>query len=88
IYDPVTLTAIEAPLGHTSSSKTTRRFAAVGEQYTAVDGTAIETVKRVAVLASTPKATKMRLSAGARALRVDFASAPNYEWRLGQRSHG
>lgn len=84
----MTLTAIAAALGHANSCKTTRRFAAVGREYTAVDGTALETVKRVAELSSKPIATNKRLSAGARALRVGFARAPNREWRLGRRSHG
>ena len=60
----MTLTAIEAALGHANSCKTTRRFAAVGGEYTAVDGTAIETVKRVAVQASKPNATNERLFRG------------------------
>ena len=53
IFDPAPLKEIAAELGHTISSKTTGRFAAVGQSITAVDGTVIETVKRVAELAWT-----------------------------------
>ena len=50
IVDPKPLKEIAAELGHTISSRPTGRFAAVGQQITAVDGTVIETVKRVAEL--------------------------------------
>ena len=52
IFDPAPLKEIAVELGHTISSKVTGRFANVGQPITAVDGTVIETVKRVAELAS------------------------------------
>ena len=85
IFDPAPLKEIAAELGHTISSKTTGRFAAVGQPITAVDGTVIETVKRVAELAWTPLAGGKRLSAyrlhahfevlSGKAVRIDATSA-------------
>ena len=85
IFDPAPLKEIAAELGHTISSKTTGRFAAVGQSITAVDGTVIETVKRVAELAWTPLAGGKRLSAyrlhthfevlSGKAVRIDATSA-------------
>lgn len=63
IFDPTPLKQIAAELGHTIRSKPHDRFAAVGQRITAVDGTVIETVKRVAELAWTPMAGGKKLSA-------------------------
>ena len=63
IFDPAPLKEIAAELGHTIQSKKGGRFAAVDQRITAVDGTVIETVKRVAELSWTPKAGGKRLSA-------------------------
>lgn len=54
IFDPGPLKEIAAELGHTIPRTKARRFEAVGQKITAVDGTVIETVKRVAELAWTP----------------------------------
>lgn len=85
IFDPAPLKEIAAELGHTISSKLTGRFATVGQPITAVDGTVIETVKRVAELAWTPLAGGKRLSAyrlhahfevlSGKAVRIDATSA-------------
>lgn len=85
IFDPAPLKEIAAELGHTISSKATGRFANVGQPITAVDGTVIETVKRVAELAWTPLAGGKRLSAyrlhahfevlSGKAVRIDATSA-------------
>jgi hypothetical protein len=50
-------------LGHTIRSRPYHRFDAVGQRITAVDGTVIETVKRVVELSWTPKADGKHLSA-------------------------
>ena len=93
IFDPAPLKEIAAELGHTISSKTTGRFAAVGQSITAVDGTVIETVKRVAELAWTPLADRDVLphvqdhfptrysGRGARALRAGVAGQRSHGWR-------
>ena len=56
IFDPAPLKEIAIELGHTIRSKPNSQFAAVGQPITAVDGTVIATVKRVAELSWTPKA--------------------------------
>lgn len=48
IFDPAPLKEIAVELRHTIRSKPNDRFAAVGQRITAVDGTVIATVKRVA----------------------------------------
>ena len=63
IFDPAPLKEIAVELGHTIRSRPDRRFDAVGQRITAVDGTVIETVKRVAELSWTPKAEGKHLSA-------------------------
>ncbi len=63
IFDPAPLKEIAVELGHTIRGKPNHRFDAVGQQITAVDGTVIETVKRVAELSWTPKAKGKHLSA-------------------------
>lgn len=63
IFDPGPLKEIAVELGHTIRSKSGGRFDAVGQRITAVDGTVIETVKRVAELSWTPKAGGKHLSA-------------------------
>jgi hypothetical protein len=63
IFDPAPLKEIAAELGHTIRSGPDRRFDSVGQHITAVDGTVIETVKRVAELAWTPMAGGKKLSA-------------------------
>ena len=63
IFDPAPLKEIAVELGHTIRSRPNRRFDAVGQRITAVDGTVIETVKRVAELSWTPKADGKHLSA-------------------------
>ncbi len=63
IFDPAPLKEIAAELGHTVRSKPSSRFDAVGQRITAVDGTVIETVKRVAELSWTPLSGGSRLSA-------------------------
>ena len=63
IFDPEPLKEIAAELGHRIRSRPDRRFDPVGQQITAVDGTVIETVKRVAELSWTPKANGKHLSA-------------------------
>ena len=85
IFDPAPLKEIAAELGHTIRSRTDRRFDSVGQRITAVDGTVIETVKRVAELAWTPKAKGKHLSAyrlhthfevlSGKAVRIDTTSA-------------
>jgi hypothetical protein len=85
IFDPAPLKEIAAELGHAISSKVTGQFARVGQPITAVDGTVIETVKRVAELAWTPLAGGKRLSAyrlhahfevlSGKAVRIDATSA-------------
>ena len=85
IFDPAPLKEIAAELGHAIRSRTDRRFDSVGQRITAVDGTVIETVKRVAELAWTPKAKGKHLSAyrlhthfevlSGKAVRIDTTSA-------------
>ena len=85
IFDPGPLKEIAAELGHTIRSRPDRRFDAVGQRLTAVDGTVIETVKRVAELSWTPKAKGKHLSAyrlhthfevlSGKAVRIDATSA-------------
>jgi len=85
VFDPAPLKEIAAELGHTIRSRPDRRFDAVGQRITAVDGTVIDTVKRVAELSWTPKAKGKHLSAyrlhthfevlSGKALRIDASSA-------------
>jgi hypothetical protein len=85
IFDPAPLKEIAAELGHTIRSRPDRRFDSVGQRITAVDGTVIDTVKRVAELSWTPKAKGKNLSAyrlhthfevlSGKALRIDATSA-------------
>lgn len=85
IFDPAPLKEIAVELGHTIRSKPAGRFAAVGQPITAVDGTIIETVKRVAELSWTPVAGGKHLSAyrlhthfevlSGKAVRIDATSA-------------
>jgi hypothetical protein len=85
IFDPVPLKEIAAELGHTIRSRPDRRFDSIGQQITAVDGTVIATVKRVAELAWTPRAKGKHLSAyrlhthfevlSGRAVRIDATPA-------------
>jgi len=85
IFDPAPLKEIASELGHTIRSRPDRRFDAVGQRITAVDGTVIDTVKRVAELSWTPKAKGKHLSAyrlhthfevlSGKALRIDATSA-------------
>lgn len=63
IFDPGPLKAIAAELGHRISSKPADFFRDVNQRITAVDGTVIETVKRVAELSWTPLSGGKRLSA-------------------------
>jgi hypothetical protein len=48
IFDPAPLKEIATELGHTIRSRPDHRFDAVGQRITAVDGTVIDTVTRVA----------------------------------------
>jgi hypothetical protein len=85
IFDPAPLKEIAAELGHTIRSRPDRRFDSVGQRITAVDGTVIDTVKRVAELSWTPKAKGKLLSAyrlhthfevlSGKAVRIDATSA-------------
>ncbi|MFM8495877.1 MAG: IS4 family transposase [Planctomycetia bacterium] len=85
IFDPAPLKEIAAELGHTIRPIKARQFDAVGQKITAVDGTVIETVQRVAELAWTPKAQGKHLSAyrlhthfevlSGKAVRIDATSA-------------
>ncbi|MFM8734601.1 MAG: transposase, partial [Pirellulales bacterium] len=85
IFDPALLKEIAAELGHTIRSKPSSQFAAVRQRITAVDGTVLETMKRVAELAWTPKAGGKHLSAyrlhthfevlSGRAVRIDATPA-------------
>ena len=85
IFDPAPLKEIAVELGHTITSRPNPRFAAVGQRITAVDGTVIETVKRVAELSWTPKTKGRHLSAyrlhthfevlSGKAVRIDATSA-------------
>ena len=85
IFDPAPLKEIAAELGHTIRSRPDRRFDSVGQRITAVDGTVIETVTRVAELSWTPKAKGKHLSAyrlhthfevlSGKAARIDATSA-------------
>jgi len=85
IFDPAPLKEIAVELGHTIRSRPNHRFDAVGQRITAVDGTVIETVKRVAELSWTPKADGKHLSAyrlhthfevlSGKAVRIDATSA-------------
>jgi len=85
IFDPALLKEIAIELGHTIRSKPNSQFAAVGQPITAVDGTLIATVKRVAELSWTPKAKGKHLSAyrlhtpfevlSGKAVRIDATSA-------------
>ena len=85
IFDPAPLKEIAIELGHTIRSKPNSQFAAVGQPIMAVDGTIVETVKRVAELSWTPKAKGKHLSAyrlhthfevlSGKAVRIDATSA-------------
>jgi hypothetical protein len=85
IFDPAPLKEIAVELGHTIRSRPDRRFDAVGQRITAVDGTVIETVKRVAELSWTPMAGGKHLSAyrlhthfevlSGKAVRIDATAA-------------
>ncbi len=85
IFDPAPLKEIAVERGHTITSRPNPRFAAVGQRITAVDGTVIETVKRVAELSWTPKTKGRHLSAyrlhthfevlTGKAVRIDATSA-------------
>jgi len=85
IFDPGPLKEIAVELGHTIRSRPNGRFGAVGQRITAVDGTVIETVKRVAELSWTPKTDGKHLSAyrlhthfevlSGKAMRIDATSA-------------
>ena len=50
IFDPAPLKEIAIELGHTIRRKPNSQFAAIGQPITAVDGTIVATVKRVAKL--------------------------------------
>jgi hypothetical protein len=63
IFDPTRLKQIAAELGSQVPAKSAGRFAAVAQHLTAVDGTVIESVKRVAELSWTPLSGGRRLSA-------------------------
>lgn len=63
VFNPEPLKAIAAELGEKITSKPSERFQGVGQRITAVDGTVIETVKRVAELSWTPLSGGKRLSA-------------------------
>ena len=85
IFDPALLKEIATELGHTIRSRPDHRFDAVGQRITAVDGTVIDTVTRVAELSWTPKAKGKHLSAyrlhthfevlSGKAVRIDATSA-------------
>jgi len=85
VFDQAPLKEIAAELGHTITSRLDRRFDSVGQRITAVDGTVIETVKRVAELSWTPKTEGKHLSAyrlhthfevlSGKAARIDATSA-------------
>lgn len=85
LFDPARLKAIALELGHKIRPIKGSRFDAVGQKITAVDGTIIETVRRVAKLAWTPKAGGKHLSAyrlhthfevlPGKAVRIDATSA-------------
>ena len=85
IFDPAPLKEIAIELGHTIRSRTDRRFDSIGQQITAVDGSVIATVKRVAELSWTPKAKGKHLSAyrlhthfevlSGKTVRIDATSA-------------
>jgi hypothetical protein len=85
IFDPAQLKEIATELGHSIRRTTGSRFDAAGQKITAVDGTVIETVKRVAELAWTPKSGGKHLSAyrlhthfevlSGKAVRIDATSA-------------
>lgn len=63
IFDPEPLKAIAAELAHELPANPSGRFDVVGQQITAVDGSVIDTVIRVAQLAWLPKAKGKTLSA-------------------------
>jgi hypothetical protein len=63
IFDPARLKQIAAELGSRISGRSSTRLAAVAPRLTAVDGTVIETVKRVAELSWTPLSGGRKLSA-------------------------
>jgi hypothetical protein len=71
IFEPAPLKEIAAELGHTIRSRPDRRYDAEGQRITAVDGTVIETVKRMASLVRLPvalrRAEKDRLVEGPKA---------------------
>jgi len=85
IFDPAPLKEIAAELGHTIRSRPDRRFDSIGQRITAVDGTVIATIKRVAELSWTPRAKGKHLSAyrlhthfevlSGKAVRIDATSA-------------
>jgi IS4 transposase len=63
IFDPEPLREIATELGHEVASVRPDRFAAVGQELTAVDGSVINTVVRVTQLSWLPKAQGKSLSA-------------------------
>jgi IS4 transposase len=63
IFDPEPLQAIAEELAHELPALEANRFDVVGQRLTAVDGSVINTVVRVAQLAWLPKAKKMSQSA-------------------------
>jgi hypothetical protein len=85
LFDPARLKAIALELGHKIRPIKGSRFDAVGQKITAVDGTIIETVRRVAKLAWTPKTGGKHFSAyrlhthfevlSGKAVRIDATSA-------------
>jgi hypothetical protein len=85
LFDPARLKEIALELGHKIRPIKGSRFEAVGQKITAVDGTVIETLQRVAKLAWTPKSGGKRLSAyrlhthfevlSGKAVRIDATSA-------------
>ncbi|MFM7108821.1 MAG: hypothetical protein ACKOZU_09540, partial [Planctomycetaceae bacterium] len=70
IFDPAPLKEIAVELGHTIRSKPNDRFGAVGQRITAVDGTVIETVKRVADSSREATGLRVEVIAPARGSRV------------------
>jgi IS4 transposase len=63
VFDPEPLKAIAAELAHDLPTAEPGKFAAVGQELTAVDGSVVDTVIRVAKLAWLPKAKGKSLSA-------------------------
>ena len=85
LFDPARLKEIALELGHKVQPIKGSRFDAVGQKITAVDGTVIETLQRVAKLSWTPKSDGKHLSAyrlhthfevlSGKAVRIDATSA-------------